>query len=239
MWPRDAASGRPVLGVLGGMGPAATSDFFQKLIELTPAKQDQDHIPTLICSYPQIPDRSEAILNKGPTPVPAMLRALHTLEICGVSRVAIPCNTAHYWFDELQSRTSLPIVHIVDAVAHALRGNGLRGGVVGLLATTGTVKALVYPERLKEWKFRCLVPDDSDQHRLMNVIRAVKSGRIDGVSKQLVAKTVRHLFERGAQSVILGCTEFPLLRLQQTGLLDSTEALARACLSVEPIKSTR
>jgi aspartate racemase len=229
----QARAKSPVLGVLGGMGPAATADFLDKLTKLTPADRDQDHIPVVICSFPQIPDRTEAILNSGPSPLPAMRNALAMLERCGVSRVAMPCSTAHYWFDELQEQTSLPIVHMVDAVACALQEGGLAGGAVGLLATTATIRAGVYANRLNKLGFHCLLPDDSDQAKLMSVIRAVKAGRThDERNSDSIRRVADGLFESGARSVILACTELPLLlpAWDAREFLDATAALARACV---------
>jgi aspartate racemase len=229
----QAPANSPVLGILGGMGPAATADFLDKLTKLTPADRDQDHIPAVICSFPQIPDRTEAILNNGPTPLPAMLYALAILERCGVSRVAIPCSTAHYWFDELQEQTSLPIVHMVDAVACALQEGGLAGGAVGLLATTATIRVGVYANRLNKLGFQCLLPNESDQANVMSIIRAVKAGRArDERNSDSIRRVADGLLESGARSVILACTELPLLLPSGDAreFLDATAALARACV---------
>ena len=119
-----------MLGVLGGMGPMATVDFLAKLVRATPAGRDQDHIPTLVCSAVDIPDRADAILGAGPDPLPAMRAALVRLEAGGATRIAIPCNTAHHWHAALQAGTSLPILHIVDAVAETLAraGTGAAAG---------------------------------------------------------------------------------------------------------------
>jgi aspartate racemase len=106
-----------VLGVLGGMGPMATVDFMAKVLRNTPADRDQEHIPTIVCSATNIPDRSAAILEGGPDPLPAMRDALHKLERSGVTCIAMPCNTAHFWYSSLQLETNIPILHIVDNVA--------------------------------------------------------------------------------------------------------------------------
>lgn len=165
--------------------------------------------------------------------MPAMLNALEILESCGVSRVAIPCSTAHYWFDELQRQISSPIVHMIDTVAEALRNAGTSGGTIGLLATMATIKTGIYTERLRRRGFECLVPSDDDQHKVMNIIRAVKSGRFNRAENAVSLRQVAAvLFERGAQYVVLGCTELPLLAPEDEGgrFLDATEALARACI---------
>ncbi len=116
-----------ILGVLGGMGPLATVDFLQKLIEETPASRDQDHIPVIAYSVPQIPDRPLAILGKGESPLPHMLEGIHTLKRAGAQAIAIACNTAHYWYDDLVLQGGLPILHIADAACR--RGASTTGRV--------------------------------------------------------------------------------------------------------------
>ena len=103
------------LGVLGGMGPLATVDFLKKLIEETPATRDQDHIPAIAYSVPQIPDRPPAIVGNGDSPFPHMLAGIHTLRHAGATTIAIACNTAHFWYDDLLQQGGVPILHIADA----------------------------------------------------------------------------------------------------------------------------
>src|SRR5699024_1394419 len=109
----------PVLGVLGGMGPAATADFLDKLAASTPAARDQEHIATLVYSDPTTPDRSDAMVAEGPDPLPALLHGIEFLSNAGVGAIAIPCNSAHFWYDQMQRATDAPILHIVDAVARS------------------------------------------------------------------------------------------------------------------------
>ena len=108
-----------MLGILGGMGPLATADFYAKLIAQTPAARDQDHVPVVIYAVPQVPDRTAALLRGGATPVPALLAGLRTLVAAGAQAIAMPCNTAHAWFDELAAQSPVPLLHIADAAADA------------------------------------------------------------------------------------------------------------------------
>ncbi|ATQ45009.1 aspartate/glutamate racemase family protein [Caulobacter mirabilis] len=220
------------LGVLGGMGPLATADFYAKLIRLTLARSDQEHLPTVIASLPQIPDRTAAIIGSGLSPLPAMREALRVLEHAGVERVAIPCNTAHFWFDALQGATHLPLLHIVDAVAAALSARGLApGDIVGLLATDGTLKAEIYQRRLHRFGYACATPTPHGQRSVMNAIRRVKAGEPAAATAAL-RNAVAGLREKGCAAVILACTELPLALPTEHSdvLLDATEALALACL---------
>src|SRR4051812_8597528 len=115
-----------MLGVLGGIGPMATVDFMSKVVQNTPAARDQDHIPMVVCSAVDIPDRTAAILGEGADPFPAMRDALRRLEAVGARCIAIPCNTAHHWHAALQAETSARILHIVDVVAGTLIREGLQ-----------------------------------------------------------------------------------------------------------------
>src|SRR5690625_2384056 len=126
----------PVLGVLGGMGPAATADFMAKLAARTRAERDQDHIATLVYSDPSTPDRSDAMLHGGPDPLPALLHGIEYLCSAGVAAIAVPCNSAHYWFAQLSESASVPLLNIVDAVASQIQHDHGRPMVLGLDRTS-------------------------------------------------------------------------------------------------------
>ncbi len=130
---------KKVLGVLGGMGPLATVDFLRKLIEETPAARDEDHIPVVAWSVPQIPDRPAAIAGNGASPLPALLDGIRTLKQAGAVAIAIPCNTAHYWYDDMVREGGLPIIHIADAALAELAAQRIKGTTIGLIATKGTL----------------------------------------------------------------------------------------------------
>ncbi|EIZ83534.1 aspartate racemase [Methylobacterium sp. GXF4] len=224
-----------MLGVLGGMGPLATADFLAKLVRATPARRDQDHIPTLICSAADIPNRASAILGRGPDPLPAMRAALARLETAGATRIAIPCNTAHHWHAALQAGTALPILHIVDAVADDLDASGLAGGPIGLLASAGTLRVGLYPERLARHGFTGLSPDPDGQDAVVAAIDLVKAGRVAEAALILEAQA-RALVAAGCRRVVMACTEIPValsaLDDELAGVMvDATESLARACVA--------
>jgi len=225
-----------MLGILGGMGPMATVDFMRKLVEATPAARDQDHPGALVLQASDIPDRTRAILEGGPDPLPAMLAGLRRLEAAGATRIAIPCNTAHHWHGALQARTALPILHIVDAVAGVLFERGYRSGPVGVLATSGTLRAGIYSGRLARHGFTCVAP--ADQEAVMRAIRLVKAGGI-AQAGAVLRDQARGLIAAGCGQVVLACTEIPLaLAASDEGfgsaLLDATRALAEACIAGTP-----
>lgn len=231
-----APSRRRLVGVLGGMGPLATVDFLRKLIELTPAACDQDHVPVLVHSVPQIPDRSNCIEGRGASPLPALSAGLRILEAAGAEIIAMPCNTAHFWYDQLQGHSGAEFLHIVDAVSAALARLGIVAGPVGLLATTGTILADIYGDRLADHGYRLVLPSARRQEELvMTGIRAVKAGRIPQ-ARALLQSAVADLTAAGAKAIILGCTEIPLALgdvewRYDIVLVDATAALAAACVA--------
>lgn len=221
------------VGVLGGMGPLAAADFLRKLTEMTPALRDQDHIPIIHYGIPTIPDRSAGILGIGPSPEGALCTGIDVLVANGVDVIVIPCNTAHYWYDAMALRSSVPILHIVDAVRDSLAADGVTGGRVGLMATAGTIRAHLYQDRMAG--FTVDTPTTEDLNRLiMPGIRAVKAGKL-AWGQALMLEAAQNLMDRGASRLILGCTEIPLAMptndpVWTPRLVDSTSALARACV---------
>lgn len=227
---------RRLLGVLGGMGPLATADFMRKLTELTPATRDQDHIPTLVYSNPQVPDRSTAIMGQGESPLPALLEGVARLQAAGAEAIAIPCNTAHYWYDEMTAESRVPILHIVGSACEALRRRGIDGGTVGVMGTAGTLRTGIYQGYLARNGYACVLPSESDMTGLVTPgIAAVKAGDL-GSARRVLGEAADRLVAAGARMVVLGCTEIPLALADASPeaaarYVDSTAALAQACLA--------
>jgi len=221
---------KPALGILGGMGPLATVDFMRKVIELTPAAGDQDHIPMVVASVPQVPDRTAAILGDGESPLPAMLEGIRLLNQAAVAAVAIPCNTAHYWFDELAGESRAPILHIVDAACAALKTRARGARAVGLMGTTGTIRSGIYQRRIEAHGYTCLAPGDDDQETLVTGgIYRIKAGDLES-ARRLLERAADGLRARGAGAIILGCTEIPIVVADGGDVVDATRALAAACV---------
>jgi aspartate racemase len=228
----DATPG--LLGILGGMGPLAGAAFATRLVALTPAERDQDHVPALLCNDPRVPDRSSARLGQGEDPLEAMLAGLRLLERAGARLIAIPCNTAHLWYEQMAERTRVPLLHIVDAVCDDLQRLGAEGPV-GLMGTPATLKLGLYQEPLRARGHEVLVPDGAGLAQCVEAIAAVKGNRPEAAFAPAAA-CIRGLIARGARSVVLGCTELPLaVPHERRGefdavLTDSIDALARAAL---------
>lgn len=229
-----------ILGILGGMGPLATVDFMSKVIAHTPAKQDQDHIPVLVSSIPQVPDRTLAFRGEGASPLEAMIENAKRLVVAGANGVVISCNTAHLWFDEIQKSTKLPMIHIVDAaIEKAIEKSG-PNPILGLLATDATLASGLYINReVKNFsgnriKVRWLLPTATEMNDLvMPGILAVKAGNINE-GELLLSRAGRFLKQRGANALVLGCTEIPIvLNGESLGLplIDATDALAEKAVA--------
>jgi aspartate racemase len=220
------------IGVVGGMGPRATADFFSKLIDCTPAERDQDHIRVLIDSNPEIPDRSAYILGHGADPTDALIATARNLERGGAHFLVIPCNTAHHFLDAIRRSVGVPVLDIMEVVAEAgERVGGIRS--VGLLATSATVTAGLYERAFARRGVTVLAPSVESQERVDEAIWAVKAGRTDAATRRTVHEAGNELIARGVQAIVLGCTEIPLLVDPgdwSVPVLDSTEILAHAAV---------
>jgi len=190
------------LGVLGGMGPLATVDFFAKLVELTPAIRDEDHIPVLLASLPDIPPRVAAILGDGESPLPALTDARDRLLAAGATLLAMPCNTAHHWFDALAA-CAVPMLHIADAALDALRKAIPAPATIGLVATRGTLRSGFYQRRLAAAGYVTVEPDDEVLARWIEpAVKCVKAGAVREGGAAFHRATLA-LRDRGAGAAIL------------------------------------
>jgi aspartate racemase len=227
---------KPLIGILGGMGPLATVDLMEKIIEETIASRDQDHVPVVAWNVPQIPDRQQALAATGPSPLPAMLEGITQLNAVGATRIVIACNTAHFWFDALSAASTAPIIHIADATLDVLTQSASHDGPVGLIATRGTLEAGLYQARFEAHGMRTLINTDDEMDTLFTPgCYAIKRGEFD-VGGRLLEAAAQRLVDRGATKLVLACTEVPigLKRIASTLLpiaVDPNRALARACVA--------
>lgn len=223
------------LGILGGMGPLATLDLQQKIMAATRAGRDQDHLPVVVWNVPQIADRQMALAGSGPSPLPQLLEAVKGLNQAGVSHIAIPCNTAHFWYDELQAASSATILHIADITTQTLTAEPLRPAAVGIIATRGTLNAGWFQSRFEGAGIHVMTPDDDELERwFVPGCYAVKRGEIAS-GGWLFNALADQLLSRGASKLVLACTEVPpaleaVSSVHLPHTLDPTAALASACV---------
>jgi aspartate racemase len=221
---------RRLIGVLGGMGPLATVDFMQKVIAATPAERDQDHVPLIVYSVPQIPDRVSAAAAGTNEPLQAMLMGLRILEQAGAELIAIPCNTAHAWYDQLAASTTVKIIHMAHAVLSVASQST---GPVALMATVGTIQAGIYQSHLEMAGWPALIPQPIDQDMIVEAIAAVKRGEIQRARASFDMAAAR-LLASGAERLLLACTELPVAAkgsIHEAYCLDATACLAQACVA--------
>ena len=223
------------LGMIGGMGPAATADLLLKITKLTDAKRDQDHVHVIIDWNINIPDRTAAILHGGEDPLPELTASAKLLENAGADMIIMACNTAHYFVTELAKATSLPIISMPEETAHLLKKRGIKK--VALLATDGTVQSGVYQNVLDAEEIETIYPNHEQQALIMSVIyNYIKRGILDA-SKLPVREVLDvciDLKKRGAEAVLLACTELPVafdvMGLLDESCVDPTEVLAAAAV---------
>ena len=224
---------KKTIGILGGMGPLATADLFQKIVLLTKADTDREHIRVYIDSNANIPDRTAAILSGGEDPVPEMSSALRHLEACGADCIIMPCNTAHYFLPRLQAMTEIPFLSILTAAAEACKAQ-FPGKTVGILATRGTLAADLYQKALAQAGVPYLIPDAPAQDALMRVIYdGVKAGKGPDSYRADFLTVLEQMSAGGAEVFLLGCTELPLAAesLKITlPTVDPTAELAKAAI---------
>ena len=202
------------IGILGGMGPEAGAYLLERIIHETAAERDQDHPPIIVYSLPQVPDRTEAILHGGPSPVPSLRRGLRTLERAGADFAVIPCISAHYFYPRIAPRSPLPLLSLIDETVAAVKKMRPVPKTIGLVATSGTVRSGIVARAFEAAGIAVIVPSARDQKRVMAAIygkRGVKAGFTEGPAREAVLEIAADLVRRGAQAIMAGCTEVPLV----------------------------
>lgn len=227
------------IGIIGGMGPKATADLFEKVIAETKAESDNGHLHVLIDNDPSIPDRTAAILEGGADPLPALKRSAKLLEGSGADLLLIPCNTAHYFFNAVQESVTIPILNMLAITARACRAQGYRK--IGLLSTTGTAKSGVYEAAFQKESVACITPDEAQMNVVMRYIYQYKAGTpiADRAALTVIVESLR---SRGAEAIVLGCTELPMITdgiESPLPLLDPTLLLAKAAVEAAKEDNTR
>jgi aspartate racemase len=205
-----------LVGILGGMGPAATADFYEKLIKATPARTDQEHLRVVMWADPTVPDRTEA------------------LKDAGADLIAVPCNTAHAFVPRIELQVGVRIIHMIEETARHIDAMSPPVDRVALLATTGTVKAGLYQDWLSRTGKKVLLPTAPEQAEVSRIIGEVKAGRVVTELRHRIAEIAETLVARGAQVVVAGCTEIPLvLRPEDVSVpvADPSQILAEAVVA--------
>ncbi len=200
---------RPVIGVLGGMGPEATVLLMHKIIRATPAEDDADHVPLLVDNNTQVPSRIAALVEgNGPSPAPVLVAMARRLEAMGCAALAMPCNTAHAYADDIRAAVRVPFLDMVQLAAAALAARLPQGGQVGMLGSTALGNVRLYEDPLATRALELVYP--ARQPEVMQALRAFKRRADDPSARAALRAAADDLVASGADALLVACTEFSL-----------------------------
>jgi aspartate racemase len=227
---------KKTIGILGGMGPEATAYFYELIIKKTKVEKDQDHIPTIIWSNPRIPPRTDAILEQGPSPVPLLVEGVRRLRKAGADFIVMPCVSAHYFYDEVLAREDFPFLNILDEALKWTNKNLPELKKAGLISSTGTLRSRLFHEAFKKEGIDVIGPEDQEQEKVKEAIfgrKGIKAGYTEGEPGKIIVDTAHTLIDRGAEAIIAGCTEVPLVLKEEdipVPLIEPMSAMAEAAI---------
>jgi len=220
-----------VVGVLGGMGPEATLDLMARVIALTPAEDDADHIRMLIDNNPKVPSRIKALIEGGgESPLPTLIQMARGLEQQGADYLVMPCNTAHYYHSDIAKAVSIPFVNLLEITAAAVKKENNAAQKVGLLASTALQITQLYEPVFRALNMDVLYPNKSVQDRLMMLIKDIKAKRNNEDDSICLEQAARDLVDQGADHLVIACTELSLFASvipKEHGHTDSADVLSR------------
>jgi len=225
---------KKVVGILGGVGPLSTVYFMEMIIKMTQAGVDQDHIDMIVFNHAAIPDRTAYILGQSQeNPLAVMVEDAKKLQQAGADFIVIPCNTAHYFFEQIKNSIAIPMINIVESTVEYAGQHIENLKTLGVLATDGTVQSNTYQLVCEKYGIRCITPDKTGQASVMRIIyEQVKAGeKVDIAAFYHLVETLK---EQGCQGVILGCTELSIVKrdfdIRRKDIIDSLEVLAKSTI---------
>lgn len=227
---------KPYIGIIGGMGPEATVLLMSRIIALTDAQDDQDHVPLLVDNNTQVPSRIKALIEKtGDDPGPVLANMARRLEQAGASALAMPCNTAHAYAAEIQSAVSIPFLNMVqlsvDMIARAAAKSRQRPRV-GIMASPAVRITGIFDDAFAARQIDTVYP--SDQEAMLNAIRLIKQGVSDARVRKMLAAAALELEQQGVATALVACTELSLIRdaiPESLEVIDTMDVLASAVVN--------
>ena len=223
-----------IVGVLGGMGPPATLDFFARALQAAGAKRDQDHIRLIIDCNPAVPDRNEAVAGRGPSPGPVLAQMARGLARAGAELLVMPCNAAHAFLDDVRAATELPVIGIIDVTVETARRALPHLTRAGVLASSGCIDAGLYQKAFAAVGVETRVPEGAARDRFMRALYRIKAGEAGAAIKAEMRAIADELIADGSQAIVAGCTEVPLVLAAgdiAVPLINSTDCLAAATIA--------
>ncbi|HEV2364315.1 MAG TPA: amino acid racemase [Caulobacteraceae bacterium] len=229
-----------VVGVIGGMGPAATVEFMARVQTATPAKRDQDHLRLIVDCNPVVLDRNAAIAGAGPSPGPILAAMARGLELAGAEFLVMPCNAAHAFAGDIAAATDIPFVDLIETACAAALARG--ASRVGVLAADGCLQAGLYQRGLAERGAKTVVGSAQEQAEFMTLLYEIKAGARGGSPKERMRALAQGLVGAGADLILAGCTEIGLVLAPEdveVPLIDTLDVLAQRTVAValEPAAS--
>lgn len=219
------------IGIIGGMGPLATADLFKKIILNTKAEKDQDHLRILIDNNTNIADRTSAILYAAANPLPELVKSSLLLKAAGADFLIMPCNTAHYYYDEITANVDIPVLNMIKETSLYIKNN-YENNTVGILATDGTINTGIYDKYFEQLNIKYVKPLKT-QHKVMEFIyEVIKKGDYSKGTAALY-KGIEELKEMGADVFVLACTELSAAKEiydLQGNMIDPLEITAKAAI---------
>ncbi len=227
---------KKTIGILGGMGPEATAYFYEQIVKQTKADTDQEHIKTIIYSNPEIPPRTDAILEKGPRPTSLLVDGFQRLKNAGADFVVMPCVTAHYFYPVIRNQVDIPFLSLLDEAVKWAKNAVPDILKAGLVASTGTLESRLFHDAFGKESIEVIHPEGDEQNQVMAAIfgpKGIKAGFTSGFPKETLVNIAKVLIARGADAIIAGCTEVPLALNDldiPTPLIEPLRIAAKACI---------
>ena len=223
------------VGIIGGMGPEATVDLMRRIIQATPANDDQDHLRLLVDNNPKVPSRIKALIDgSGEDPAPVLVQMARDLERWGADFLAIPCNTAHHFHPAVQAAVGVPVLNMIELTAGRIRQETPDVRKVGVLASTAVIRTDLYGESFARRGVEVVHPGDKSQDQVLAAIRAIKAQTFSSASLDALNRAVDDLIAREAEVILIACTELSVIakKLQlSVATCDSAQVLAEAIVA--------
>jgi aspartate racemase len=223
-----------IAGIIGGMGPEATIDLMHRILRLTPALDDIDHVRCIVDNNPKVPSRIRAIIEGyEENPGPCMADMARRLESWGADFLAIPCNTAHYYYEAVSNAVKIPVINLIDIVVSHVKKNALGCRKIGVLASTAVLMTGLYEKRFHEVGIKVIYPTSIFQERLLNVIKNIKIGDTSSKVVKEYKEVCEHLCSAGVKSVVIACTELSIISCDLgVEIIDSADILALEIIAI-------
>lgn len=223
-----------IVGIIGGLGPDATVDIMQRIIRLTPANDDIDHIRCIVDNNPKVPSRIKALIDgTGECPGPHMAKMGKKLEQWGADFLIIPCNTAHYYYQHVVDAVTIPVINLLDLVVSEFVQSNPQSRKVGIAGSTAIIKTRLYTDRFQQHGIEAVYPDDTYQDLLLQGIKKIKAGVTGPEVDTIITDAFNNISRKGADVIIIACTELSVVcREMPFNMIDAAEVLAQETVTI-------